>query len=672
LLLVLDNIEQVVAAAPELGALIADCPGLTTLVTSRETLRIDGEQEFPVPPLAVPDPAVVAPAPELESCEAVALFYLRARAVRPHFAVTEENAPEIAEICRQLDGLPLAIELAAARSKVLSPQQILTRLSDRLTLLSRDARDVPARLRTMRNAIAWSYDLLSPQEQALFRRLSVFAGGCTLEAAEAIWPEALDIGWPGQSARLAGPSVLDLVTSLCDKSLLRQVEQPGREPRFGMLETIRAFGLEQLNAHQEAEETYHRMATWCLALLEPAFSEVFRSDQRRWLDLIETEHDNLRTVLEWAIERGEAETAQRLVGSTAHFWYFRGHLAEGRTWADRALASGPAPDRVRAWTMAVPGWLSFEQGDDQHAVAILEEGLALARKAGEPIWIVVTSVAAGVVLENQGRFAEAEACHQDALTIARSLGDRLYQGFALNGLGLTAYEQGDVDRAAAFFEEALVEFDAAESWFGKGIALAQLAKVARTRGEFGRAQVLFAESLALRWQNGDKVGIADCLQGLGRVAALTDQLEQAARLFGAAEALREAIGAPTPRFHTRYDQAVAKIRAGLGEAAFAESWAAGRAASLPDAVAEGLQLPPRASAEDVATGTKHLSNSFGLTPREVEVLRLITLGQSNPAIAEALVVSTRTAQTHVQHIFDKLGVHSRAEAAAFAVEHGLL
>jgi non-specific serine/threonine protein kinase len=439
-----------------------------------------------------------------------------------------------------------------------------------------------------------------------------------------------------------------------------------------MLETIRAYGLEQLDAHHEAEETYRRMATWCLTLLEPAFSGLFRPDQRRWLDLIETEHDNLRAVLDWAIERGEAETAQRLVGSTAQFWYFRGHLAEGRTWADRALASGPAPDGVRAWTMAVPGWLSFEQGDDQHAVALLEEGLALARRVGEPIWIVTTSVAAGLALENQGRFAEAEARHQAALTIARSLGDRLWQGFALNGLGLTAYEQGDVDRAAGFFDDALVEFGAVKSTFGKGIALAQLAKVARARGEFGRARALFAESLALRWEDGDKVGIAACLQGLGSVAVLTLQLERAARLFGAAEALREAIGASTPRFHTRYDHAVAKIHAGLGDAAFAEAWAAGRASSLPDTVTAALQLPPTTTAEDVATGSMRLGNRYGLTPREVDVLRLLTLGRSNPAIAEALFISTRTAQTHVQHVFDKLGVRTRAEAAAFAVEHGLL
>ncbi len=672
-LLVLDNVEQVVTVAPDLAELLASCPGLTMLVTSRETLRIDGEQEFPVPSLALPDPASSAPASELASCDAVALFLLRAQAVKPDFVMTEDNASAIAELCIRLDGLPLAIELAAARSKMLSPRQILARLADRLTLLSRDARDVPARLRTMRDAIAWSYDLLTADEQALFRRLSVFAGGCTLEAVETV---AGGVG-EGRSPLLpASPSVLDLVSSLVDKSLLRQVDRPlgggYPEPRFGMLETIRAYGLERLNAEQEAGETYGRMAAWCLTLLEPAYAEVFGSNQRRWLDLIESEHDNLRTVLEWAIEHGEAEIAQRLVGATAQFWYFRGHLIEGRTWADRALACGPAPDEVRAWTMTVPGWLAFELGDDLHAIALLEEGLALARTVGESIWIVKTSVAYGLALENQGRFADAEMHHQEALDIARTLGDRLWQGYALHGLGLAAYEQGDIARAAGFYEEALIEFQAIANSYGEGIVLAQLAKVARARGEFGRANSLFSESLVFRWEYGDKLGIAGCFRGLASVAALTHRFERAARLFGAAEALREAIGAGSPRYHANYDRTVASVRSGLGDEAFAAAWAAGRALPLAEAVAEAMAVASTAPGNGDSRDAPTLDDRYGLTAREIEVLRLITAGRSNPGIAEALFISPRTAQTHVQHIFAKIGVSSRAEAAAFAVEQGLV
>jgi predicted ATPase len=295
-LLVLDNVEQIVSVAPELALLLAGCPTLTLLVTSRETLRIDGEQEFPVPPLRVPDPGAALSASDIATCDAVALYLLRAKAIKPDFALVDENAPAIAEICRHVDGLPLAIELAAARSKVLSPQQILARLSDRLTLLSRDARDVPARLRTMRDSIAWSYDLLTPDEQALLRRLSVFVGGCTLETVEAAWRWGEEAEGSASSLVALSPpspdaSVLDLVTSLCDKSLLRQVEPTatdGRaQPRFAMLETIRAYGLEQLHACGEAEATYRRLAAWCLTLLEPAYLEVFGPDQRRWLDLIE-------------------------------------------------------------------------------------------------------------------------------------------------------------------------------------------------------------------------------------------------------------------------------------------------------------------------------------------------------------------------------------------------
>ena len=672
-LIVLDNVEQVVGVAPELADLLASCPGLTTLVTSRETLRIDGEQEFPVPSLALPDLAGSASTSALASCDAVALFLLRAQAVKPDFAMTDDNASAIAELCIHLDGLPLAIELAAARSKMLSPRQILARLADRLTLLSRDARDAPARLRTMRGAIAWSYDLLTADEQTLFRRLSVFAGGCTLEAAEAVTGSVGE----GCSPHLpSSPSVLDLVSSLVDKSLLRQLDRPSGggypEPRFGMLETIRAYGLERLNAEQEAEETYGRMAAWCLALLEPAYAELFGTNQRRWLDLIESEHDNLRTVLEWAIEHGEAETAQRLVGATAQFWYFRGHLIEGRTWADRALACGPAPNEVRAWTMMVPGWLAFELGDDLHAIALLEEGLALARTVGESIWIVKTSVAYGLALENQGRFAEAETHHQEALDIARTLGDRLWRGFALHGLGTAAYEQGDIARAAVFFEEALAEFQAIDNTYALGIVLTQLARVARARGEFGRANSLFVESLTLQWEYGDKLGIAKCFRGLASVATLTRQFERAARLFGAAEALREAIGASAPRYHVNYDREVASVRAGLGDEAFATAWAAGRALPLAEAVADAMAVASTAPSDGSAGDAPVRDDRYGLTAREIEVLRLITAGRSNPGIAEALFISPRTAQTHVQNIFAKIGVGSRVEAAAFAVEQGLV
>jgi predicted ATPase/DNA-binding CsgD family transcriptional regulator len=657
-LLVLDNIEQVVAAAPELAGLLAGCPGLTLLVTSRETLRIEGEQEFPVPPLAVPDPARPLSPTELASCEAVAYFLQRARAVRPDFALTAENAPAIAEVCARLDGLPLAIQLAASRIKVLSPQALLARLSDRLTLLSRDARDVPVRLRTMRDAIAWSYDLLSPGEQLLFRRLSVFAGGCTLEAAAAVCLDG------------ATDSALDLLASLVDKSLLYRVVHPGGEPRFAMLETIRAYGLERLEAEGEAEATQRRMAAWLVELLAPAYRQHYGPAHRWWQDLLGAEQDNVRAVLAWAIERGEAETAQRIAHAAFPFWLVQGHLIEGRSWGERALASGPTPDAVRAGVLGVTGWIAHAQGDEHRGIELAEGSLALARRAGDGAITARGAFALGVVKEDQGRFAEARALHEEALRIYRALDDEVWPPYVLNALGLVAYEQEELDRAAARFEEALGAFRASGTTYGAATALTNLAKVARARADYGRADALFVESLSLWWEHGDKPGIAGCLRGLARVAALTHRFERAARLFGAAEALREAIGAPPPQHHARYDQDVARVRTALGEAAFAAAWAAGRALPLPDVVSEAMIAP-----SSMSTPTSDAPRSAAqpsLTHRELEVLRLVREGLSNREIGERLFVSERTAQTHVQHILDKLGVGTRAVAAAYAVEHHLI
>jgi tetratricopeptide (TPR) repeat protein len=262
-----------------------------------------------------------------------------------------------------------------------------------------------------------------------------------------------------------------------------------------MLETIREYGLEQLDAHGEAETTRRRMAAWLVGLVEPAFPELFGPAQRRWQDLLEAEHDNLRTVLAWALDRGETETAQRLVAAASRFWYSRGHFAEGRNWAEQALASGPTPDAVRSKAKTVVAWMASEQGDADRALALHEEGLALARRAGDPCWLAQALTSFGLALEDQGRFAEAAACHEEALRGYRALGDTVWPAFALNALGLVAYEQGEIDRAAAYFEEALAEFRACGNSYGAGFALTNLAKVARARLDYSRAEALFAESL---------------------------------------------------------------------------------------------------------------------------------------------------------------------------------
>jgi len=653
-LIVLDNLEQVVASASSLVRLLSVCSDLTLLVTSRETLRVDGEQEYPVPPLSAPEASSRASAETLTDFGAVELFYQRARSVRPDFSITEQNAPLVAEICARLDGLPLAIELAAARTKLLSLPQLLERMSDRLTILSRDARDAPARLRTMRDAIAWSYDLLPPEEQELSRRLSVFAGGCTVGAAEAVSQQ----------------SVINGVSSLVDKSLLHRVEPYGGETRVAMLETIRAFGLEQLAAHGEQEVVHQRLATWLLGLLEPGILQQFGPAQLRWQRLIESEYDNVREVLVWALANGDAETAQRLAGATVRFWYVRGHFTEGRRWAEQALACGPSPDAVRARILTATGWLALEQGENAYAETLLRESLVLALKAKDEVWIPQSQMVLGLILADQSCFDEARALQEEALRRFRGNGASVWPPYALNALGSVAYEQGDFDQSSSHFEAALEECRASGNTYGAGMVLTSLAKVARSRGDYDRAAALFLESLRLRTDHGDKLGIAGCLRGLASVAALTRRFDRAARLFGAAEALRESIGASVPRHHGRYDDAVADVRAGLGSEPFAAAWAAGRAMTAEEAVvdAEGLSEPRD------ATSTRHSSDAkrVGLTPREVEVLCLIREGLSNREIAERLYIGERTAQTHVQHILDKLDLSTRAAAAAFAVEHALI
>jgi non-specific serine/threonine protein kinase len=685
-LLVLDNFEQVVEAAPAIANVLAARPHLHVLVTSRVTLRVSGEHIYAVPPLATP--ATGAPiSSEDPAAAAVHLFVERARAADHRFTLTEANASTVAALCRRLDGLPLAIELAAARVATLPPAALLLRLEQRLPLLTGGRRDAPQRLRTMRDAIAWSHDLLSAAEQALFRRLSVFVGGFTLEAAEAVAgveSEESKVARDGDARRApATPlstrnfllstrhSTLDLISSLVSKSLLDRVDQPNGEPRFRILETVREYGLEQLEAHGEAESTRRRMAAWLMALIEPAFPQLFGPAQRHWQDLLEVEHDNLRAVLAWALDRREAETAQRLAFAAIRFWYARGYFTEGRGWAERALASGPTPDAVRARAMAAAAWMAAEQGDDQRAIDLYEAGLALARQTGDEAWIAQGSTAFALVLEDQGRFAEAEALHEDALRRYRALGDTVWPPFALNALGLVAYEQGEVDRAAAYFEEALAEFRAVGNSYGAGFALTNLAKVARARGDYARANALFAESLGIRSDYGDKRGIVGCLRGLASVAALTDRFERAARLFGAAEALREAVGVSGPRHRGRSEETVARTRAALGETAFAQTWAAGRALSLAEAVQEAMEPSPVAAPTAASRDRAVLAEPGELSPRELDVLRLIAAGARDQEIADSLFISRRTVQTHVTHIFHKLGVETRAEATAIAVRRGI-
>ena len=657
LLLVLDNLEQVVDAASELGVLLTACPGLTMLATSREVLRVRGEHEFPVPPLAVPRTGRRPPLPALAQLGAVALFVRQARAARPTFELSEENSAAVAEICASLDGLPLAIELAAARVNVLPLDALLSRLDRRLQVLVHGARDLPARQQTMRAAIAWSYDLLSPDEQALFRRLSVFAGGFSLEAAEAVVTAASDVAL----------EPLEGIGSLVEKSLLREVDG-ARSPRFVMLETVREYAGEQLDGSGEADATRRRHAAWYRDLAEQARPEVMGRDDPIWLARFEVEIDNARAALEWAMAHAEADTALRLAYAIGFYFYVTRQLSEGCAWNERALTCvGPATDDARASALIMAGWLNAENGNFGRAAPLLADGLALAQACGNRWCEGHAFMARGLLAADQGEFGDALAAFDACLLIFEELGEEPWPTFALKNLGFVALLGGDHAKANALFERALVRFREQGNAYGTAITLINMAKAARGRGDLARAAMLYAEALTLRWEQGDRAGVASCLRGLALVAEQSRMYEQAARLFGAEQALRAVIGAGEPR-SSSHVIALDAARRALGEAAFTSAWSAGRALSLADAVAEALTVPDRVLVPTPETKR----NEHGLTAREIEVLRLLATGRSNPDIADALFISTRTAQTHVQHIFDKIDVGTRAEAAAYATKRGLL
>jgi predicted ATPase/class 3 adenylate cyclase/Tfp pilus assembly protein PilF len=571
LLLVLDNFEQVEDAAPLVVDILRSAPTVTILVTSRVALRVSGEREFAVPPLDLPEAAVSSP-DRVVDCEAVRLFAARARAVRPDFAVTEHNAQVCAEICRRLDGLPLAIELAAARLKLLPPQALLDRLARTLPLLTGGSRDLPARQRTLRGAIAWSHDLLGPEERALFRRCAVFAGGWTLEAAEAV----------GNAGDDLGADVFDELTRLADHSLLRPPAEADGEPRLGMLETVREFALEQLAASGEEGATRRRHAAHFLALAEASDAELKGPRQAEALERLAAEHDNLRVALGWALggspslPGADPALGLRLAGALRRFWEVRGHLAEGRGWLELALAETRSSDAepqstARATALQGAGTLALRQGDYARAAACLEEAIAawgalgdragvasaltgladVAERRGEYGWAtalleealgearavhdpagvarVLTNL--GNVAERREDFARAEALYDEALAANRAAGDRRGVAICLNNLGLLAYYRRDYLRAAALHEDVLGIFRALGDPHGAATSLNNLGLVAQDRGDPSGATRFYEEALQLRREIGDRWGVLRCLTNLGTVAQERGDHARAEGLF---------------------------------------------------------------------------------------------------------------------------------------------
>jgi predicted ATPase/DNA-binding CsgD family transcriptional regulator/TolA-binding protein len=688
LLLILDNFEQVLSAGPQILDLLLCAPHLHALVTSRAVLHVYGEHEYQVLPLSLPDlDAVRQPSVEqLTQHEAVRLFIERARAVKPDFAVTTDNAPSVAEICRRLDGLPLAIELAAARIRLLSPRALLQRLDPALPLLTNGAALPTYRHLALSNAVAWSYDLLDQAEKELFRSLSVFVGGCTLEAAEAVSLDATDH---------APQSALDRLAALVDKSLLQHEEQDDGEPRFSMLETIREFALEHLALCSESEAVRRKYANYHVRWGEQIRPDLAGPELATWLGRLELDRANLRAALTWLLEQGEAgdagaaEDALRLLMSLTAFWNSV-HPSEQEKWLEKALAHvGPEPTDLRVrglrWASVMARW----QNAFPRAKAWAEEAVAVAEELGDKR--LLTSALYNRAIDDimEGDYSAARTLLERCLAVYQELGDHSYTAATLVDLGEVARYQGDYERAESLYVESLKIFKALSQPTGILAATVNLGQAAQHLGKYREARAIFLEALALAQEIDRPERAATVLTGLaGVILAELDQptraapqilrdLEQIACLAGLAAGLLERRGRVLePPDQIEFDHNVAVARAHLGEEAFTAAWEAGKAFSLTDALALALgELSPdvpRIAAPSPAEGVSQPAEPGStLTPREIEVLQLVAAGLTNAGIASHLHVSINTVRTHLASIFDKINVKTRGAAVRYAFEHSL-
>jgi predicted ATPase/class 3 adenylate cyclase len=579
-LLVLDNCEHLVRPCALLAErILLACPNVRVLATSREPLGVPGETIWRVPPLSLPEPGL--PPEAVADSEAVRLFLDRAALREAGFGLTHANAAAVAQICTRLDGIPLAIELAAARVGLLSPEQIAAGLDDRFRLLTGGSRTALPRQQTLRALVDWSYELLDERERLAFARLSVFAGGFGLDAAEAV------CGAGG----VLPEEVLGLLAQLVDKSLVIG-EERGTEVRYRMLDTVRQYAQDRLAASGEAAAVRRRHRDFYAGLVERAEPELSGPDQPAWLDRLESEHDNLRAALEWSASRPDgAEPGLRQAAAMWRFWLLRGHWTEGRARLEAALAQpGDASALARAGALDAAGVLAGYQDDVTAARSLYEEALAIFTGLDDRRGVATVLNHLGIAAHLAGDYAGAGPIYRESLALWRSLGDKHYVARVLNNLGEVAQLEGDHETARALYEEALAV--GRELGDRRDIAtwLANLGMIARAQKEFERAAALHAEALELRRELTDKWGIVDSLEGLAGVAAERGDHERAARLFGAAEALRGEIGFPlTPSLRADYDRLVALVRDGLGAAGFSAAWEVGRAMRMEAAVAFALE-----------------------------------------------------------------------------------
>ena len=700
-LILLDNMEHLGdEGAAVVSALLAACPAIRFLVTSRVPLRLSGEQEYAVPPLALPDPGRPLDPATAAGFDGVALFLQRARAVRADFALTDR------EHGRDRRHLPAPGRVAAGDRAGRRPGQ---------GALPRRAPGPPGqpppgadrrsgatpRLASARcaDAIAWSHDLLPPEEQALFRRLSVFVGGCTLEAAEWVMGDGSWVMEGGSGADLSpiphdpSPSVFDGLASLVDKSLLR-LREDADEPRFAMLETIREYGRARLAECGEERAVRDRHAAWCLAHAAEHGAKLNRRGQAEGMRRLQTEMSNLREALAWQERTGDGAGLLTLVGYLWFFWFAR-NLHEGADWMERALAlGGPgAPSAARAQALNGLATIAHYLDADDRAVPAADEALGRWRDLDDPGGAATSLLIRGYIEEDRGNYARALDVLDQALAFCREA-ERRGGSPALEPPGLTAgtitawvqyhlgvvhWGLGAIDRAQAAWREALPRFAAEEHAWGLSTTAGYLGLLAAITGDLGEAAAFHRRSLDLRWTLGTSEDLAGCFSDVAHLAAATGDQPLAARLFGAVAAVRDVAGG-TWRLPERavYEATQAAVRRTLGEGAFATAFAAGRTLSVEEAVAMASAAidaaggtGPFAAATPPAATSREPEDSARLSPREVEVLRLVVAGQSTREIAATLSISPRTVGTHVASILAKLGVDSRAGAVAYAFRHGI-
>jgi len=711
ILFILDNCEHLIASCADLVEhVLQSCPRVRVLITSRESFSVAGEMIWPVMGLALPDAFLLPPLERLLDYESIQLFVTRAVAVQPTFAPAQGDLLPLAHICLRLDGIPLAIELAAARMRVLSLAEIDERLDDATRLLTSGSRKASPHQQTLRASLDWSYNLLTSDERTFLRCLSVFAASWDLSAVEHV------------TAGVISPSAdpLDLLARLIEKSLVLRLEGSGGT-RYRLQEVVRQYAWSLVVDLHEEEMLRARRRSWCLALVEQASTGLVSPDPSGWLDHLEATHDDIRAALRWSLSRNEGELALELAAPIWRFWLFRGYLSEGRRWLEEALSAtdGTTPSRAEAALGA--GVLANFQADYGRARELCELCIEYSTALGERRRVGFGLLTLANVKSETGDYESAARTYNEALAALRDQHDHRATAMALGELSLALLYLGESDRAEAASQESVAMYQLTNNSQGLAGSLTDLAIILLARQEYARASELCIESLAIRralgdkggcahtllvlaWvataqrrlsqavvackeslairdAMGDRKGIAQALEGLARVANLTENTTGAVRLLAAANRLRAAAGSrPAPTEHAEMERVSAHLRSQLGESAFAALWAEGMGASYEQILAEAraFSAPEDAEAPEpnetapARTKAAQPTDSFGLTAREREVLRLVTQGLTYAQMAEQLVISPRTVDTHLRSIYGKLEVTSRSAATRVALENHLV